>query len=47
MMCLTLERLKAPGLEEAWRWGGDILLETGRRRNGMSNCGRADGKSVN
>jgi hypothetical protein len=23
-------------------WGGDILLETGGRRNGMRNCLRAD-----
>jgi hypothetical protein len=46
-MCLTLERLEAPGNEETWqggRGGGDwdILLEMGRR-NGLRNCGSGEG----
>lgn len=38
-MCLTLERLEAPGSGEAWQ-GRGILLETGERRNVMRNCRR-------
>ena len=44
-MHLTLERLEVPRSAEAWPGGGrsgDILSETGGRRNGMGNCGRGD-----
>ena len=41
-MCLTIKRLEALGNRDAWH--GDILLETGWRRNEMRNCGRVDGK---
>jgi len=34
-MCLTLWRLEAPGVVDAWHGGEDILLETGGRKNGM------------
>jgi hypothetical protein len=36
-----LKRLEDPGGQEAW-WWGDILLETGGKRNGMRNCGEVD-----
>jgi hypothetical protein len=43
-MHLTFKRLETPGSGEAWQSvrGGDILLETGLRRNGMRKCGRVD-----
>jgi hypothetical protein len=46
-MHLTPERLESPGSEEARLQGegggeGNILLETGERRNEMRNCGRVD-----
>jgi hypothetical protein len=44
-MCLILERPEAPWSGEAWL--GGILLETGGRRNGMKNCGRADQEGDN
>jgi hypothetical protein len=44
MKCLTPRRFEAPRSGEAWCrvHRGDILLETGGRRNGMWNCGRID-----
>jgi hypothetical protein len=45
---LILERLEVPGSGEAWRgYGGNILLETGQRRNGIRNCGREDQEAGN
>jgi hypothetical protein len=42
-MCLTLERLEAPGNREpCWGRIQNIFLETAGRRNGMRNCGRRD-----
>lgn len=43
-MCLTFQKLEAPGSGEAWQgWdGGDILLKIGERRNGIKNCRRVD-----
>jgi hypothetical protein len=39
----SLESLETPGSREAWwGWGGDILLETRGRGNGMRKCVRAD-----
>jgi hypothetical protein len=48
-----LRDLKPQGVERSCgvgvglRWGGDILLETEGRRNGMKNCGRANQKMNN
>ena len=33
--------MRRPG-RVGWGWSGDILLETGGRRNGMRNYGRED-----
>jgi len=38
-MCLTLERLEAPGTGRSV-CGGEHPLETAGRKNGMRNCGR-------
>ena len=46
-----MERLEAPRSGgPGWRWkvgSKDILLETGGRKNGMRNCGRADQEGSN
>jgi len=41
-MHLTLKRLEVPGSLEVWwgGWGGDILVETGRR---VMGCGTVRG----
>ena len=47
-MCLTLERLEAPGNREpCWGRIQNIFLETAGRRNGMKNCVRGTRRGNN